>query len=206
EKWVEPGTSYTMLWLTLLPQGVNLHFSAYSPQTGYHLAGERLTFQVPSAASLWEASTHPDLTDNIPAQAHFLSQLLQSLVEVLDGLENPAESPLPYAQQLAEQVKHYLDAHFRSDVTLQALAEMVHYSPAHLNAVFRRHVGSPIHRYLLDQRLKHAKKLLAQPGSSIKQAARESGFNDPLYFSRLFRRRTGVNPREFQLQLREQRT
>lgn len=198
EKWTTRETSYSMLWLTVLPQGINLHFSAYAPAEGYHLAGDRLTFQLPSAPVLWEASTQPDIRENIKARACFLSHLMQELVEMLERLDRPSQSAMPHAQQLAEQVRHYIDAHFRSDVTLRALAEMVHYSPAHLNLIFRRHVGQPIHSYLLDQRLEHAKGMLTHSENSIKEAARESGFADPLYFSRLFRRRTGLSPTEFQ--------
>jgi AraC-like DNA-binding protein len=52
-------------------------------------------------------------------------------------------------------------------------------------------------RYLTSLRLEQAKRLLAMGGYSVKEVAVRSGFADPLYFSRLFKRSLGVSPSEF---------
>jgi two-component system response regulator YesN len=52
-------------------------------------------------------------------------------------------------------------------------------------------------RHLIQARIERAGDLLADPGLSVKEVARRSGFESPYYFSRLFRKVTGRTPSEF---------
>jgi len=80
-------------------------------------------------------------------------------------------------------------------LTLAELAEQVHLSPSRFAAVFLKQTGlSPLAHF---QRLKiqRARALLERPEMSISEVALAVGYQDPLYFSRLFRKATGVSPR-----------
>jgi AraC family transcriptional regulator len=68
--------------------------------------------------------------------------------------------------------------------------------------LFRRELGMPPMQHLIRRRLTEARRLIAQdPGLSVSEAAKRSGFEDPGHFARLFRRHFGVAPREFRSRL-----
>ncbi len=106
--------------------------------------------------------------------------------------------------RLSEVVSH-LEKHRTQPHTIAELAEMAAMSPATLNRTFRRTVGkSPLH-YLNDLRISAAEQLLLKnPALPITTIASECGFEDSNYFSRLFKKRTGLTPRTYR-QLNESR-
>ena len=108
------------------------------------------------------------------------------------------EAPVP-ARILAAQA--YLDRNSSEPVSLEGLASFAELSASHLSAEFRKHIGVPPMRYLLELRLTRASYLLADANMSISEVAREAGFRDPLYFSRQFRRRFGLCPRSYRRRL-----
>lgn len=73
-------------------------------------------------------------------------------------------------------------------------------SPAYLRKLFKREMGHTPTEYLIEKRLNYAKVLISnRPVTlhSISSIALLSGFNDPYYFSRLFRKKTGKSPSEW---------
>ncbi len=77
-----------------------------------------------------------------------------------------------------------------------AIAELP-ISADHLRKLFLASTARTPLRYLTSLRLEQARRLLAMGGYSVKEIAVRSGFSDPLYFSRLFKRSLGVSPSEF---------
>ena len=77
--------------------------------------------------------------------------------------------------------------------SVRELAEAMGYSVNHFTRLFRQRTGTTPKQYLLTRRLAQARALLAA-GLPVQQAARRSGFDDPLYFSRLFKQLFGVPP------------
>ena len=62
--------------------------------------------------------------------------------------------------------------------------------------LFREGVGKPLHRYITETRLKEAKRLLKYSSLSISQISYSVGYDDPLYFSRLFKKYYYVSPKQ----------
>lgn len=77
--------------------------------------------------------------------------------------------------------------------SVRELAEDMGYSVNHFTRLFRQRTGTTPKQYLLTRRLAQARGLLAE-GLPVQQAARRCGFDDPLYFSRLFKQLFGVPP------------
>jgi YesN/AraC family two-component response regulator len=102
------------------------------------------------------------------------------------------------AQELVKAVRLYLQEHYRQGYSLERLAAGFGCKAAYLLRAFGKATGSTPTQELIKLRIEKAKRLLVgHPGLEIKQVAAAVGYDDPLYFSRLFKRETGSNPSAF---------
>ena len=88
-------------------------------------------------------------------------------------------------------VRRWVETHWRDDHDFDALAQRYELSPTHFRRLWQRSVGVPPHRFLMEERLRHACRALVQSDKPVAEIARTHGFADPLYFSRRFRAFTG---------------
>jgi AraC family transcriptional regulator, arabinose operon regulatory protein len=95
------------------------------------------------------------------------------------------------------QAMEYLSAHSTEAVKLAWLAQRCHISRSHLASLFRKQVGIPPLQFQEGQRLERATQMLRMTIEPISRIAFDLGFEDPHYFSRRFRKHTGVSPREY---------
>ncbi|MHC4884091.1 MAG: helix-turn-helix domain-containing protein [Planctomycetota bacterium] len=91
----------------------------------------------------------------------------------------------------------HLELHYRDSITLAEMAEMAGMSVSSLHRIFRRVEGvSPV-EYLLQLRLRRGAELLRTSDRRVIEVALRVGFSDANYFSRQFRARFGMSPREY---------
>lgn len=96
----------------------------------------------------------------------------------------------------AERVHHArerMDADFADAFTVSELARSVGMSMFHFTRVFAELIGMPPHRYLLETRLKAARRMLSD-GRSVTETCFACGFSNLSHFSRSFARRFGCAP------------
>ena len=189
EHWFSPETAYRMFWMTVSPDGLNLHHTMYVPGRSYDQSALRLHTSSPYAQRLWQCSQSQPVD---VVQFHCL--LLESLHYTL---ENGGFDSINYHRDAVLQVKNYIDRFFYRKITLDELGSLVHYTPMHLNRLFKEHFKMPIHAYLGNVRLDHAAALLEQNGGRIVDVAGACGFEDQRYFSRVFKNRFGCTPQEY---------
>lgn len=89
--------------------------------------------------------------------------------------------------------EHYAD----SNVTLHDVAAHVALSNNHFCTVFSQEMGVTFTEYLTATRIARAKELLAGTGMRTSDVAYAVGYNDPHYFSYLFKKNTGLSPRDY---------
>jgi AraC family transcriptional activator of pobA len=80
-------------------------------------------------------------------------------------------------------------------LSLRDVAGEVGMTPGHLTTLVRRRTGRTVQEWIIDRRMAESRRLLADTDLSIGEVARRVGISDPGYFSRLFRRAHGTNPR-----------
>ncbi|MGR5348255.1 helix-turn-helix domain-containing protein [Vibrio mediterranei] len=109
------------------------------------------------------------------------------------------ETYTPFQQNSdLETVSHmlsYIDNHFTSQIREQDVAAHCHLSVSYFSRLFHRKVGQNFRDYVCNKRVDLAKKMLKENAKQqISYIAFNSGFNDLSYFSRMFKKKTGMSP------------
>ena len=108
----------------------------------------------------------------------------------------PTHSRFPANRQCAA-ARHYIDQHYKENITLDLLAEKVSINKYYMAHAFKREYGvSPIN-YLIGCRIREGKRLLAETDHSLSQIAAVLGFSSSSYFSQSFRNAEGISPTEY---------
>jgi two-component system response regulator YesN len=96
------------------------------------------------------------------------------------------------------KAKEYIDQNFASeDISLYSTASYVGISPNHLSTVFAQETGENFIEYLPRARIDRANSLLKNTTMKSAEITYEIGFSDPHYFSYIFKKNTGLTPREY---------
>ncbi len=91
----------------------------------------------------------------------------------------------------------YMSMHYNEALTTEKIAVALHFSPSHLQHIFKRETGQTIQKYLQDIRLSEAKLLLRQTDYSYAAISHMTGFSSQSYFTNIFRRNVGLTPKAF---------
>ena len=94
-------------------------------------------------------------------------------------------------------VKAYIESHLSDELDRDTLAAMVYLNADYLSHLFKKDTGSSLINYIIDRRIAHSKELLAKGEMSIRDIAITCGFQNISYFSRQFKKSTGMTPRQF---------
>ena len=112
---------------------------------------------------------------------------------------SPAPSSEASAAELARlaPVFRAIQAGYAERLTLKALADVVHLDPAYFSTLFKRVTGLPPLHYVARYRLQQVRYLLVSTDQSMRDIAAATGFRDPFYLSRVFRRAERMTPSEY---------
>ncbi|MBI1306375.1 MAG: helix-turn-helix domain-containing protein [Bacteroidetes bacterium] len=91
-------------------------------------------------------------------------------------------------------VMQYIMSRINQSITVEDLCNISCMSKSTLYRAFIDEVGAPPGKIIIDEKLNYAKKLLLDKSITIKEIAYASGFNDPNYFCRIFKKYEGVSP------------
>lgn len=94
-------------------------------------------------------------------------------------------------------IKHYIDHHYKENITLDQLAEIAGINKSYLGHSFKKEYGvSPIN-YLIACRILESKRLLTETDLTLRQIASIVGFSTSSYFSQIFRKSEGISPIDY---------
>ena len=101
------------------------------------------------------------------------------------------------SENVVSRVKAYIDENYAKDISLDEVSRMVDISPYYFSKLFKQEVGENFIEYVTEARISHAKRLLEDSRYSIKEVCVMSGYSDPNYFSRIFKKYEGMTPSEY---------
>lgn len=129
--------------------------------------------------------------------------VLLALLGVYQDLAEPQrEERKKEDPRIMEAISLIAAGYHRSEFCAETIARKMAVSRTTLNRLFQKKIGRSPGQYLLEYRLQQSEKLL-QMGMTVKQTALSCGFEDPFYYSRVFRKHYGMPPSDYRLQFAE---
>jgi len=114
-------------------------------------------------------------------------------------------SPSRLDKNYLQSVKEYIHHNYTQDLTQKQIAKQFNVTPNYLSAAFKKKFGTTMLNYIHELRLRQAKKMLENPDISIIDISHAVGFADAKYFSRIFRQRENLSPREYRKKILHER-
>ncbi len=140
-------------------------------------------------------------TENKPGRTEILQRLVEVLIIKLVHLKQTQFTSQFNADlaayQLFQQFNAHLENHFKSEHDVSSYAERLNVSPRKLSESLKLFVGKPPSRIILERIIVEAKRYLRFSGMSVKETGFALGFNDPSYFSKVFKKVEGISPKAF---------
>ncbi len=131
-------------------------------------------------------------------EVHTLDDLCYRLQETVDVFTECMFNYIPTkGNELTKRAIRYISRNFSKPLTLDEVAAHVHLNPAYFSSLFKQSTGSSFKEYLNMVRVEESKRLLTNTDYSIIEIALAAGFDDQSYFSKVFKRYTGLTPRQY---------
>ena len=90
-----------------------------------------------------------------------------------------------------------MSRHLEENLKLEDIAEEFELSKSYLNAIFQKYTQHPPMDFFLNLKMKRARRLLRATDSYVYEVARQLGYSDQYYFSRIFKKVVGMSPKEY---------
>jgi AraC-like DNA-binding protein len=114
--------------------------------------------------------------------------------EILLAIYSRTEKRKKSYNEIALQLKQYIDKNLENKLTIKNLSNQVFRSPSQIIRIFKEEFGLTPYDYILSKKLETAELLLLNTNLPIKQIALKLKFADEHYFSNYFKAKTGVAP------------
>lgn len=165
-----------MMFLLLLPAKLMTNMKAEN--MGPYASQRKLAAQFLQCASIDE-------------QASMLTRVYGELTMHLSSISTP------HTNTVIKRVREIIAARYMEQLSVTGLAEEVCLTSAYLCVLFKQATGRTINEYITLERLNHARDFLAQTNIRLYDVCYKVGYLSPSYFSRLFKKHTGVTPGEY---------
>lgn len=134
---------------------------------------------------------YADDCNSIQELFHHLSKtILDSVSAIIDDRKQETTKPIRLAKQ-------YIEANYMNSITIDEVSLKVGFSASHFSTMFKKETGVTFLEYLSSIRMKHAKELLKGGNKNIASICEEVGYSDVKYFTKSFRKYTGLKPNEY---------
>lgn len=184
-----------------------VHFTGYGAHEMLVNAGlsEKTFFSVGTRdeiAGLFERMI-TEVTDKRTGYELMAASLLLNIVSLITRQldENSVESTGSSSMKIHESVK-YIHKYYDRKITVAELAKMSLLSTNRYTNVFKQVTGMSPQQYIIQFRLQKACELMRHTSLNIRQISALTGFDDQLYFSRLFKKYEGMTPSEYSARLK----
>lgn len=97
------------------------------------------------------------------------------------------------------QVVHFIEVNYANKITIQSIAQFIGLQRSYLSSLFKEEMGISLQDYLISYRMRKACELLSNTSLMVGDIARSVGYEDPLLFSKMFKKSLRMSPSEYRL-------
>ncbi len=131
-------------------------------------------------------------------QINTLDSLCYKLQETVEVFTDSMFNYIPTKNnEVIRKAINFISQNYATSITLEAVANHVHLNPSYFSTIFKQSCGSSFKEYLNMVRVEESKRLLANTDYSIIDIAIATGFEDQSYFSKVFKKFTGLTPKQY---------
>lgn len=134
-----------------------------------------------------------ELFDQFDCPEDVTRYLYTTISHVLDPLTRRD----PMCKDLAARAKNHINQNYMQDIVVKDLAGRLAIHPSYLSTIFKKETGRTISNYITEVRIEKACGLLKDTNASISEISQKVGYNDLLYFYKVFKKITGKTTMEF---------
>ena len=124
---------------------------------------------------------------------------LDQVIKYLDSQE-PAS---PKYTNIMQRILHYIDSHFKEDLSLDMVASEFNFNTKYLSRIFKQRTGESFTDYVTRLKIERAKHMLRYTDSPVYEIATELNFSDASYFAKVFQKKEGLSPSAYRKSLHE---
>lgn len=131
------------------------------------------------------------------------SDILKRIHEVADEIQPALEARRAVVSSISDKTnligraKEYIDEHYYENISQMQVADVIGITPGYLSTLFSKNMDCGFTDYLNQVRIHHACAYLKQNSLKTYEIAFKVGFRDEKYFSKVFKKLTGVSPKEY---------
>jgi len=126
-------------------------------------------------------------------------ELYEWITVIFDkAMDYSSTNKMSRSRKIAQEAKQYIDCYYyNEDLTVEMIAENLYINSSWLRTVFKKEMNMQISKYILAVRMQKAKEFLKKK-IKVSDVANMVGFSDPAYFSKVFKKYTGMSPTEYE--------
>lgn len=128
--------------------------------------------------------------------------LISHLYLLLDSLikyakTEPEERPGTLKDFYMKEAVHYMEEHYQENISIQQLSDWCGLNRTYFSKLFKDSLEITPQEFLMKYRMSKACELLSKTNTAVNEVAAAVGYQNPLHFSRAFKKMYGVSPREW---------
>lgn len=127
-----------------------------------------------------------------------MDDLCYKLQEAIDAFTDCMFEHVPSKNsEVIKKAIQYISKNYANNLSLDLVASQVHLNPTYFSTLFKQSTGSSFKEYLNMVRVEESKRLLSNTDYSLIDIAVATGFEDQSYFTKVFKKYTGLTPKQF---------
>lgn len=127
------------------------------------------------------------------------SQINMLISNLLEISYNQREENIKNNQSISYQIQKYIERNYALPLSAKVIAAEFHYNPKYLSAVVKKETDMSINDLIVKIRIEKAISMMANPSLKTYQIAEKIGIPDARYFSQVFKKMTGMTPKEYRV-------
>lgn len=199
--WADPDDPWTIYWVHFTGTGIDSYNQALG--IGKELSPVNIPYNK-DGLEIWNKMYDSlamgyqleNMINTNLCLSHLIATFLYPQKHIATSVNNRERA-------LVNQAISYMKNNLEKKMTVEDFANLTHLSVSYFSKLFRQSMGMPPIDYFIHLKMQHACHLLCTTDLRIKQIAALLGYDDPYYFSRLFKKNNNNSPEEFRVICRD---